>query len=115
MHKSVQSFKISIASLLIVAAGCSETSGPNSSANYDLLFVNEEKGVPGEDIFRMNADGTGRENLTKLSKVPYRITFSSNTTGSDDIYLIKPDGTGIVNLTNTSNANEVRALWVERR
>ena len=118
MHKSVQSFRISIASLLILTAGCSETSGPSSSATYDLLFVNSEKNVAGEDIFRMNANGTGRENLTKLSKVPYptfelavtyrsialapngqSIAFDSNRDGCPGVWGMNVDGSGIRKLS----------------
>ena len=110
-------FGITLASIL--AYGCSESSvGPRSNADYDLLFVASEKSTPGEDIFRMNPDGTGRENLTNMSTTPagavqaavvYRsmtlspdgqsIAFEANREGCPGVWGMNVDGSGIRKLS----------------
>jgi len=111
--------RVAVALAATLAPGCSESSvEPKSNADYDLLFVASEKSTPGEDIFRMNADGTGRENLTKLSTalvgavqvaVTYRsitlspdnqsIAFETNREGCPGIWGINVDGSGYVKLS----------------
>ncbi len=102
----------------VLASACSEAVGPGSTPTYDLLFVNAEKATPGEDIYRMNADGTGRENLTRLSTVAYptfelavtyrsialspngqSIAFESNREGCPGVWGMNVDGTGIKKLS----------------
>ncbi|HEX2723962.1 MAG TPA: DPP IV N-terminal domain-containing protein [Gemmatimonadaceae bacterium] len=103
---------------VVLSIACSDASDPGPAAEYELLFVNTEKGVPGEDIFRMNADGTGRENLTRLSIVQYptfalavtyrsmalapdgrTIAFESSRDGCPGIWGMSVDGSGIRKLS----------------
>ena len=84
-----------------------------------IVFVNQVNLQ--NNLHVINADGTNHVQLTSYQadfngwSPDGRITFSSDTNGSDDLYLIESDGTGLVNLTNTAASDEMRALWVERR
>lgn len=107
-----------IALTCVLALACDQPVEPGSNAEYHLIFVSAEQGVPGEDIYRMNPDGTGRENLTRLSTIPYAtfdlavlyrsmslapngrtIAFESNREGCPGIWGMNVDGTGIRKLS----------------
>ena len=68
-----------VACLLTLA--CDSPASPGRRSEYQLLFVSAEGGVldgrllpdgiSGTDIYRMNSDGTGRQNLTNQSTYVY--------------------------------------------
>ena len=110
--------RITIALVSVLVSACSETAGPKPAVEYDLLFVNAVKGLPGEDIFRMRSDGTGRENLTHLSTVQYptfelavtyrsmtlapdgqSVAFESNREGCPGIWGMNADGSALRKLS----------------
>jgi Tol biopolymer transport system component len=115
-----------VACVLIIA--CDSPASPDSGPQYQLLFVNAEGGIldsrmtpdaiNGEDIYRMNPDGTGRQNLTNLSTyqyptftlaVQYRsmalspdgrtIAFESTRDGASSIWGMNIDGSGVTKLS----------------
>jgi Tol biopolymer transport system component len=74
----------------------------------------------GNDIWVMNADGSGQTRITfgnaKVSRVPAwspdgtKIAFSSNRDGNDEIYTMNPDGTGVTRLTVAPGA-DLNPAW----
>jgi TolB protein len=63
------------------------------------------------EIYLMNVDGTGVENLTKspsndvgpaLSPYGSKIAFMSDRDGNSEVYVMNADGTGQVRLTNSA-------------
>jgi len=76
-------------------------------------------GPPLLNIYVMNADGSGLQNLTNnpgsddapvWSPDGKRIAFVSDRDGNYEIYVMNADGSGQVNLTNNS-ASDVSAVW----
>jgi Tol biopolymer transport system component len=119
-----RAFVAAVACVLTIA--CDSAAGPSSRSEYQLLFVSAEGGVdylsipngPGEDIYRMNANGTGRQNLTNQStyetstgtlRVEYRslalspdgrtIAFESTSEGCPGIWGMNIDGSGVRKLS----------------
>ena len=105
-----------VACMLTIA--CDSPVSPGPFAGYQLLFVNSEEGIGGEDIYRMNPDGTGRQNLTNLSTVQYptftleveyrsmalspdgrTIAFESSREGCPGIWGMNVDGSGLRKLS----------------
>jgi Tol biopolymer transport system component len=90
---------------------------------------NEDQTPEVEDIYIMNADGTGITKLTdsvginndplvlSISAVGERILFSSNRdnvnggNGGYDLYSIKTDGTGLTRLTNNTLYDAFSQWW----
>lgn len=71
------------------------------------------------DIYVMNADGSGKVNLTSGAgddKLPVwspdamRILFGTRRDGNDEVYSINVDGSGLKNLTNHAN-DDGSAQW----
>jgi len=104
-----------IACMLTIA--CDSPTNPRALAEYQLLFVNEV-GSTGQDIYRMNPDGTGRQNLTNLSTVQYptftlaveyrsmalspdgrTIAFESSRDGCPGIWGMNVDGSAVRKLS----------------
>jgi TolB protein len=90
--------------------------------------VNQGLGLYYDDVWVMNADGSGQRQLThtQYSSMAHTygasapawspdgsvILFQSDMTGEPyDLYTIRPDGSGMTNLTNTAGADETRAAW----
>jgi len=72
-----------------------------------------------DDIYVMNADGTGRTNLTNSAAYDAapawspdgsKIAFSSDRDPNRDIYVMNADGTGRTNLTNSA-AYDAAPAW----
>jgi Tol biopolymer transport system component len=107
---------------------CDSPASPGSSRQNQLLLVNAEGGIidgrmtpdaiSGEDIYRMNPDGTGRQNLTNLSTVQYptftlevqyrsmalspdgrTIAFESSRDGCPGIWGMNVDGSALRKLS----------------
>ncbi len=103
------------ARLALVTAACSDgVVGPGGEAKDQLLLVsNLDGGVtpagwPRHDIYRMNADGTRPQNLTRhpttyrflsLSPDGRKVAFESYRSGYD-VWVMNVDGTGPARLTN---------------
>jgi Tol biopolymer transport system component len=77
------------------------------AANGKIVFQSGRDG--NNEIYLMNADGTGLTRLTNnpasdtqpaLSPDGARIAFTSNRDGNNDIYVMNADGTGLTRLTN---------------
>ena len=72
------------------------------------------------DIYVVNADGTGRRNLSRSPAADIerpvwspdgrRVAFQSYRTGDWEIFAIRPDGSGLRNLTR-SPADDVGPAW----
>ncbi len=90
--------------------------------------VNQGLGLYYDDVWLMNADGSGQRQLThtQYSSTAHTsgasapawspdgsvILFQSDMPGEPyDLYTIRPDGSGLANLTNTAGAGETRAVW----
>lgn len=102
----------------ILTIACDSPVNPRSLAEYQLLFVNAEQGIGGEDIYRMNPDGSGRQNLTNLSSVHYptftlaveyrsmalspdgrTIAFETSREGCPGIWAMNVDGSAVRKLS----------------
>jgi Tol biopolymer transport system component len=111
-----------IAALLALpAAACSDDGvGPAGQAQEELIFLSNRdggitpSGQPRHDIYRMRADGTGLQNLTRhpatyrylsLSPDGRRLVFQSDRSGSD-IWVMNVDGTGLARLTRRDSEEE---------
>ncbi len=77
-----------------------------------IAFVTDRDGND-DEIYVMNADGTGVINLTNsagndsepdVSPDGTKLAFRTERDGADEIYVMNADGTGVMNLTN--NAGE---------
>lgn len=73
----------------------------------------------GDNIWIMQANGTGQKRLTNTSSMDLhpnwspdgsRLTFSSNRAGNQEIYTIKIDGSGLARLTS-HGADDVNPNW----
>ena len=90
--------------------------------------VNRDLGLYYDDVWLMNADGSGQRQLThtQYSSTAHTygasapawspdgslILFQRDMPGEPyDLYTIRPDGSGVINLTNTAGADETRAAW----
>ena len=93
------------------------------SAQGKIAFTSNRDG--NDEIYVMNADGTG---VTRLTNDPAsdrqpawspdgsRIAFASNRGGGFDIYVMNADGTGVRRLTTTTtNAGSTRPSWCGHR
>lgn len=91
--------------------------GAFPGANGKIAFMSNRDG--NSDIYLMNADGSGRVNLTNnpawdmysaWSPDGTKIAFVSDRDGNTEIYVMNADGGGQTNLTNTS-AGEGSPAW----
>lgn len=107
--------RIALACLPVLAlAGCADLLNPSEKAPEAILFLRHAD--PGgteawnakTDIYRMNADGTGVENLTalpaayvtpRLSPDGRKVAFASNRSGSMQVWVMNTDGSGTSQLT----------------
>ncbi len=80
-----------------------------------IVFASDEASPGVYDIFRVNADGTGRVNLTNTPGVSEvdpdwmpdgRIVYASNAGGNYDIYLMNADGSGATGPLTASLADD---------
>lgn len=120
--------RVMVALFSVLAAGCDATVGPRPGADQQLLFVSAPASgtqtdwghLVEKDIYRMNADGTGLENLTDLPASSYgtldlspdgrTIVFYSTRGGCPAIWAMNPDGTDIRKLT-TGDFADVRCNY----
>lgn len=100
--------------LALAAAACSDLGlGPGDRSVERILFLSNLEGgmgpygQPRHDIYRMNADGTGLENLTRspgtyrnLGLSPGGRTLVFDTYPGNDIWVMNVDGSGLARLTN---------------
>jgi Tol biopolymer transport system component len=81
----------------------------------------EKRGAGSDDVYVMNADGSGKINLTKSPKVDEdrpswspdgtKITFSSDREGDHDIYSMDADGSNVTHVTTNPDAFDFNADW----
>src|SRR5207248_3000848 len=119
MHRNVSNVRWLAAVLGLALAGCgSDSTAPSGRpAAGQIAFTSGRDG--NDEIYVMNADGSGQVNLTNnpaLDQVPAwspdgsKIAFTSGRDGNDEIYVMNADGSSQVNLTNTPGYDEV-PLW----
>ena len=94
-------------------------SAPSWSADgTKVAFSSDESGS--SDIYVMNADGTGRVNLTNRDAKDMDpswspdgewIAFLSRTQGKTDIHRVRPDGSGLTSLTVYPAQLYSRPIW----
>jgi len=132
--KTLRSYaRLSIVATFVLASACDQPAGPEPITQYDILFVSSANGSEGQDIYRMSSDGTGRENLTKLSSVAFptfelavnyrsmalapdgrTVAFETNRDGCPGVWGMNIDGTAIRKLSigafNATRCNYF-ALW----
>jgi Tol biopolymer transport system component len=95
-----------------------ETGPPNAlQANGKIAFVSNRDG--NNEIYSMNADGTGQTRLTNNSATdqhPFfsplgdKIAFASDRDGNAEIYVMNADGTGQTRLTNNPANDQVPSV-----
>jgi hypothetical protein len=85
----------------------------SSLVDTRIAFVAFPSGNP--EIYVVNADGAGQQNLTNHPGLDFspawspdgaRIAFESNRDGDYEIYVMNADGTGLLKLTDNSTADE---------
>ncbi|MGH3871087.1 MAG: hypothetical protein ACRDSR_06145 [Pseudonocardiaceae bacterium] len=83
-----------------------------NASDGKIVFQSDRDG--NNEIYLMNADGTGVTRLTNnaaadtapsLSPDGARITFTSNRDGNNEIYVMNADGTGLTRLTTDPTAD----------
>src|SRR5207247_8008882 len=99
--------------LLLVALACSgsDSTGPTAdTTHFTIAFLSAREG--NQDIYVMNADGSGVSRLTNTPATDIdpawspdgrRIAFASDGDGTHriyDIYVMNADGSGVTRLTN---------------
>ncbi|MCW9713352.1 hypothetical protein LQ318_10575 [Aliifodinibius salicampi] len=94
---------------------------PTDTLSNEIVFVSDSDGD--DDIYVMNADGTGRTQLTKDSPLDSNPVFSPDgpkiaffsydyDREDSDIYVVNADGSGlIVNLTDNASSAEGGHDW----
>jgi dipeptidyl aminopeptidase/acylaminoacyl peptidase len=102
-------------SIATLAVGQARAAFPG--ANGEIVFRTNRDG--NAEIYTMNADGSGRVDLTRnpaedvdprWSPGGTRIVFASNRSGNYEIYTMNADGGGLTRLTYTSTDNR-RPAW----
>ena len=90
-----------------------QTAALAQSPDGRIAFVSDRDG--NDEIYAMNADGSGLARLTNNSAVDgfpswspdsRRIAFASNRDGNAEIYAMNADGSGVVRLTNNSAGDD---------
>jgi Tol biopolymer transport system component len=94
----------------VLGTGLVLVASPAGSApvvNGRIAFNSRVDGIP--EIFVMNADGSGRTNLTNNPAEDFdadwsvdgrRLAFTTTRSGGGDIYVMNPDGSGQTNLSD---------------
>lgn len=117
--------RIAVAGLLTLAGtGCADLLSPSEKPQDQVLFLHHPDGNEtgpwysrATDIHRMNADGTGIENLTRapawysslsLSPDGKRVAFASDRSGTAQIWVMRTDGTSLRQLTTRGSAGVPR-------
>jgi len=122
--RSLVSFMISISLTTIIAAVGIATlqdhtalAGTFPGPNGKIAFESTRDG--NDEIYVMNADGTGQTRLTNNAAHDFRpswspngskIAFASTRDGNNEIYVMNADGTGQTRLTNNA-AFDSRPSW----
>ena len=119
-------FFTAVASLSLLLAACADGLGPGQAPQDQILFIRHADGdqLPSAysmqaDIYRVNADGTGLQNLTSqpahygslsLSPDGRRVVFQSDRSGGVNrrIWVMNTDGTDLRPLTSSGDASGPR-------
>lgn len=125
--------RLTIAGLLSLAsAACADLGvDPQPQPQEQLLFVSTRGDTRQaawsdlqKDVYRMNADGTGVENLTRQPAGIYRslslspdgrkVAFNSDRSGCNDLWVMNTDGTTPLQLTGLRGFSEERCNFLPR-
>src|SRR5437867_3437522 len=89
-----------------------------------ILFTSDRGGTGEQNIYVMNADGTGVTQLTpndgfndvgpSWSPDATHIVFESNRAGDDQIFVMSADGRGITQLTSGGGVMNSGAHWIRQ-
>ena len=108
-----RSSSIVLAALLAIAPlACTDAVGPREAPIEQILFLSTRDGIL-TDIFRMNVDGTGVENLTRHPEIYHFLSLSPDggriafvRQRECNIWVMNTDGTNLVQLTNRTGGVE---------
>jgi Tol biopolymer transport system component len=84
-----------------------------------ILFVRARRGTRAKvnDIYVMNADGSGQRKLTERGHDPRwspdgeKISFVTNRDGNNEIYVMNADGSGQVNVSHNPDRDDHGHAW----
>src|SRR6185295_7164194 len=89
-----------------------------------ILFTSDRGGTGEQNIYVMNADGTGVTQLTPTdgfndvgsswSPDATQIVFESNRAGDEQIFLMNADGSGITQLTSGAGVMNSGGHWIRQ-
>jgi len=111
-------YALSASLLLVLIAGAVTVHAAFPGANGKIAFDSDRDG--NEEVYVMNADGTGQTRLTNnpaFDGIPVwssdgtKITFSSMRDGDFEVYAMNADGTGQTNITNNPGQNDYNSSW----
>jgi eukaryotic-like serine/threonine-protein kinase len=108
-----------------VVTGPAQAVGAGFATNFSFSpdgsqMVFDTLGDTAEDLWIMNADGTGRRRLVSdqhRNRAPAwsmdgrEIVFMSDRTGKYEIWLIRPDGSGLKQLSGTTSSQMQKPSW----
>lgn len=99
--------RLAVAMFCVFAGACSDSVGPR--ADDQIIFISAPVATPNDkDIYVMNADGTGQENLTEVPADYYllslspdgrRLAFTSTREPCIGVWAMNVDGSALRNLT----------------
>jgi Tol biopolymer transport system component len=110
---------VSVACLVALLAVSQKSEAAFPGQNGRIAYFDRGPGLEDDEIYSMNPDGTGREQLTDNSahdQVPdispdgTKIAFESLRSGINKLYVMKADGTAVRNLSG-SRVGESSPAW----
>jgi Tol biopolymer transport system component len=111
-------YALSASLLLVLIAGAVTVYAAFPGANGKIAFDSDRDG--NEEVYVMNADGTGQTNLSNnpawdgipvWSSDGTKIVFSSMRDGDFEVYVMNVDGSGQTNLTNNPGQTDYNGSW----
>jgi Tol biopolymer transport system component len=113
---AMQRYKVFLAALIIIAAGCGDVSEVEIQMVSKIVFT--VGGEEGTNIFVMDSDGSNKKQLTDTSyrlRQPVwspdgsKVLYSANGDGDWAAYSMDPDGSNVRKIPNTEGFDD--AAW----